>query len=545
MIQRITVISLLFLLWGHFLPSYGQVKYTKPPLSTESNKGFTPCPDTVFKFLFARKVVDLNLILPAWLPVLGYDVVTELEGQIIPKPGSKSIDTHVSPSDFPFHHYTHDVSFNVKPDSTKDNRFTNLLANRVHFDEKTKEPIDTVMMPYVHCEWETGLGAFNDGNPCSELNNAGNSAGFYTAGHQRRDRIWNWPTLGDWVHIEGLWLWDRGHPPARTEIHPARLVALRRKLPAKISVPGDKEVFATKIDIYANGDGGALNNNRMDAPAFVHKVKMGDKDYKFRVQHMLPKPSPNAVLKYVIKKQKGDSFKGKMEIRVYPNGGARIKNAFVEVHIPWKGKSDTWVFARTIYTYWDEDNGIPDDYKIDTYKVTLKALKFRKMKEVFGKSEFRVFLSVNDEFIFLNEFVDVPNILTDGLGSTKKRNWEINQEFTVHLPAGQDFRVHAGGWEADAVDTKMATLMDPYSPCDVTTKKWVNENLGVVSPLKFAGCLDDHIGEINAMHSAVDIGEFAEFEGLTDGPKEADVCIGNNGKQKKIFKLSYTIQKMK
>ena len=100
-----------------------------PPFSTEANEGYTACPDTVFKFLFLRKIVDLDLILPAWLPVLGYDDVTVLEGTVIPKPNSKHVDTHVSPSDFPFHHYTHDFSFNVKPDSTSDNRFTNLLAN--------------------------------------------------------------------------------------------------------------------------------------------------------------------------------------------------------------------------------------------------------------------------------------------------------------------------------------------------------------------------------------------------------------------------------
>src|SRR6266566_7327196 len=46
--------------------------------------------------------------------------------------------------------------------------------------------------------------------------------------HQRREVIWNWPTLSDRVHVEGLWIWDRGHPPADTEIHSPRLVAIQR-----------------------------------------------------------------------------------------------------------------------------------------------------------------------------------------------------------------------------------------------------------------------------------------------------------------------------
>jgi len=233
-----------------------------------------------------------------------------------------------------------------------------------------------------------------------------------------------------------------------------------------------------------------------------------------------------------------------MEVRVYPKGGVRIKNAFVEVRIPWKGKSDNLVFARTIYTYWDEGNGTPDEYQINTYKVTLNSLKFRKMKEVFGKSEFRVFLAVNGEYIFFNEFIDVPNVLSEGLGSTKKRFWDINQEFIVHLPEGKNFRVHAGGWEADAIDDLMGTLMDPYSACNSATRRWANEKLRLASPLKPGGCLDDHIGEIHAMYAAEDVGDYKEFETFTDGRKETDFCPCDNGKQKNVFKLKYTIQKL-
>ena len=101
-----------------------------PRLSTEAEQGFSPCLDTI-KFLMFKKKVDFNLMLPSWLPVEHYDHVAVLEGTVIPKPNSKHIDTHVSPSDFPFHHYTHDVTFNVRPDSTPDNRYTNLLALRI------------------------------------------------------------------------------------------------------------------------------------------------------------------------------------------------------------------------------------------------------------------------------------------------------------------------------------------------------------------------------------------------------------------------------
>ena len=525
--------------------SYGQSlrkKYTAPPLSTEANREFFPCPDTV-KFLFFKKSVDLDLMLPSWHPVIDYDEITELEGTVIPKPGSKHIDTHVSPSDFPLHHYTHDVSFNVRPDSTADNRYTNLLANRVVKRKKIgKDSYDTVLMKYVHVEWECGLGANNKINPCTPFNVKGNSCGFYSAGHERGDIIWNWPTLGDWVHVEGLWLWDRGHPPAHTEIHPARLVAVRRNLPARIKKPEVPELseeqytYATRIDIFASGDGGALNNNRIGVPDFVRKVKMSGKDYFFKVEHILPSPSANSELKFMAIKQKGDNYPRTIDIQTHPG--------FVTLSIPWKTIPDTVVFARTVYVYWDEGNGVPDNFIINDYKVILESIQFRKKKECFGKSELNVFLEAGGDWLFFNEFIDVENILDQGLGSARKKKWNINRNFVVHLPENKSFRVHAGGWEGDGINEVMGLLMNQYSPCDKATKKWVKKNLSVASPFVFKGCLDDHIGEVHAMHSAGEIGEQQEYAKYSDGRKEIDFCPCNNGKQEKIFRLKYRIQKI-
>ncbi|HIA36426.1 MAG TPA: hypothetical protein EYN89_06730 [Flavobacteriales bacterium] len=522
-------------------------KYSAPPLSSEANIGFDACPDTVFKFLFLQKVLDISILLPTWYPVISYEDITQLEGTVIPKPNSKHIDTHVSPSDFPFHHYTHDFTFNVAPDKTVDNRYTNLLANRIiTVGKKGKETTDTILMDYIHVEWESGLGASNDGNPCSEQNKLGNSCGFFTAGHKRRDVIWNWPTLGDWVHVEGLWLWDRGHPPARTEIHPARLVAIRRKLPANLidKLDGKSDVFATRIDVFASGDGGALNNNWKEKAGYVRAVKMSDKDYSFRVKHLLKQPSPNAIMRFKVEKHKGDTYLGKPAIRLFPKGDKENPDAFVEVNIPWKNLSDTLVFARTIYLYWDENNGIPSDFNIHKYKVTLNTLKFKKRKECYKKSNFRVFLGVEGEYLFYNEFIDVEQVLADGIGSTRKRVWEIDKEFFVHVPEKESFRVYIGGWEVDGIDLIMGSLMDPYSPCNSDIKEWVNDKMSIASPLKFQGCLDDHIGELHAIHKSSDLKKINHFEGWSDGREERDFCLCNTGKQNKIFKLDYTIERL-
>ena len=85
-------------------------------------------------------------------------------------------------------------------------------------------------------------------------------ATFFTSGHERKDIIWNWPTYGDWVHVEGLWVWDRSHPPEKTEIHPARFIAIRRSLPTKISI--DNSVYQQK----SVNDGSSLLNASLHTP---------------------------------------------------------------------------------------------------------------------------------------------------------------------------------------------------------------------------------------------------------------------------------------
>jgi len=522
-----------------------------PRISTEANKEFCPCLDTI-KILFFKKIVDLDPMLPEWYPVINYDEITVLEGLVMSKYKGEHIGAHVSPADFPVYHYTHDVGFNVKPDQTPDNRYTNLLALRV----KKKmvdgvEITDTVLNKYIHVEWESGLGANNKGNLCSNLNRQGRSCGFYSAGHRRRDVIWNWPTLGDWVHIEGLWIWDRGHPPSWTEIHPARLVAVRRNLAALINAPigapdnlKSQKVFATRIDIFANGDGGALNNNRRDVPSFVNKVKMSDKDYVFRVKHNLPRPSAKATLSFMVESHNGDDYSADLKITSFADGDIDLNHPFVKIEIPWKDEPDTSIFARTVYVYWNEENGIPENYKVTSYRVTLESLRFRKLKEFLSRSEFRIFLEVNGDWLFLNEFIDKEDILDKGLGKTRKRNWDIMKEFIVYVPENDTFRIYAGGWEADGINERFGWLLDPNSPCNPKTKKMIHKKLSVLSPFALRGCQDDRIGEVHAFHTTGNLDEGGVFEVSSDGKRIKDNCPGNNGIQKDVFRLKYRIEKI-
>jgi hypothetical protein len=118
------------------------------------------------------------------------------------------VSSNVAFEDLPLSHYTHDFNFRVLPDDTADNRFTNLLGIQENPITRERLPPDE-QQSTIQVEWETGLAADNDGNPFQSVNQRGDSGGFFSAGHHRWDTIWNWPTNGDHVRVEGLWIWDR------------------------------------------------------------------------------------------------------------------------------------------------------------------------------------------------------------------------------------------------------------------------------------------------------------------------------------------------
>jgi len=442
--------------------------------------------------------VDIGTLLPEWKDVEDGAPVA-LAGVVVPGEEDYPFPS-VSYDDMPLSHYTHDFCFPVQPEITNDGRYGRLLG---------RTPVLTLAQNLIWVEWECGLGASNDGNPLKAPNTAGNSGGFYSAGHTRRQTIWNWPTVGDYVYVVGRWIWDRGHSP-RTEIHPPRLVAIQRASPSLIHTslgiePGPDRL-TTRIDIFASGDGGALMNNRQGVPAFVHRVPMNDRDYGFTVTHPLPKPADAASLTWSEQKRPGDTFPGPLEI-VRPTVGFPPGTQLppdlqpqVGITIPWRtrGAPVDAVLARTVYLAWDQGSGVPAGYPARRYTVTLNALHVNSSEDL-GDGEYRCFAAVDGDYIFLNELPGDDDILNDGLGDTgDDQTWGIGRTFDITIPIGGTFRVHAGGWEADGVNDLFGRLIDPSPRCDQPTKDWFNNNLfslGVVTN----GGLDDPIGQINTI----------------------------------------------
>ncbi|MFM2376594.1 MAG: hypothetical protein RLZZ165_1691 [Bacteroidota bacterium] len=506
------------------------------PLSTDSDRDCRPCYDTV-KVLMFKKVFDLSFLFPEWVPVVSWAHIEEAEGVVVPS--SKAYTgTHLSQEDFSLYHYTHDFSFNILPDSA----YRRLLARRVYTGHEIGHSggADTILQTYLHMEWESGLCASNEVNPCAEANRRGESCGFGSAGHLRGEVIWNWPTIGDWVHCEGVWNWDRGHPPAFTELHPLRLMAIRRALGAYIPryEGAPDSLFATRIDIYANGDGGALYNNRKDQPDFVHKTAMNAKDYIFTVHPNVPCPSPNARLRWRSVIHHGDNFSGSFQ--VLP------QDSFLNFKIEWIGHPETDVVARTVYCWWEDEAGAIFQPEFEAYDLRFQSLYFNHRKEPGSRPEKVIWLEAGGQYLCLNELVDGEDIFADGEAKTYDRRWEIGRTFRIYGRKGQRFRVHVGGWENDGFSQTYGNLMDPLAPCDEATKKAFLRTLWAATPFALGGCLDDLIGEVHEFYEIGKIGNHAEFEAMSTGSDmEREQCPGANVSQHDIFRVWYSLRRVK
>ena len=501
--------------------------------STEADIGHTACTDTV-RFLSFKRGYDISVILPSWQTVVGPDYVAVIEGNVRYNPNDGSDCSHVSHEDLPFYHYTHDMCVDIYPDSTLDGRYTNLLPYLVSIHPDGTA--DTALQTSLGIEWECGLGAGNKINPCTKLNDAGKSCGGCTAGHERGDMIWCWPTTGDWMHVEGLYVWDRGHPPANCEIHPARLMATRRALPAKIKAADGSDKYATRMDIYANGDGGAMNNVCTPSMCFVNHINMSSKDYQFSYKVNLSRPSSSAKLRTIVQKRKGDTYPIDENLTISPEGT-------VTVYIPWRSRqiADSLIYGRTIYAYWDEGNGTSDT--IDEYRVDLTKLYLKKLSELGDKAEIRLFANVGNDWIFLNDFfAKRGKILTHGMGETFRKRWELSNEFTVYLPRRKAFRVFMSGWEADGIDYLMGDVLDPESPCDAPTKRFFKKRFFDMGKMLMKGCEDDEMGEMSAVHRYPSGVTPVSFTISPTGGESHDPCPFSKYPLKNRYFLSYTVK---
>ena len=175
----------------------------------------------------------------------------------------------VSPIDAPWNHFSHDMNWKVilDRDLGKLNAISSDPSKQANEPipgkpEGSTDPLDKMM----EMEWE--IGTTNDGSD---------------------DRFPKefWPTEGDRVWMVGRYIFDCGHPPPRTELHPANAVAFTHFEPMRIPSGGPSIVMAAKTSVYIHGGGG------------VYDHPVGGRHYKIFVD-LPPKPSPTSRLVYIV-----------------------------------------------------------------------------------------------------------------------------------------------------------------------------------------------------------------------------------------------------
>ena len=187
---------------------------------------------------------NMNRVNPHYVSVLPGNVQTEVTGEIR--------ESKVTHEDWPFDHTSHDRTALVKVDPGLEN-----LNSEVNF----REGSDLLL----EFEWE--IGSVNDG---------------------RTDRFPKqfWPSEGDKVWSLGRWIFDCGHPPARSEIHPPSAVAFSHFEPFIFPIAGMEKlpVLSTKTSIYIHGQGGP-----------IFSTNVADRDYVFDVE-LPPKPTASSTV---------------------------------------------------------------------------------------------------------------------------------------------------------------------------------------------------------------------------------------------------------
>ena len=198
-------------------------------------------------------------------------------------------------------------------------------------------------------------------------------------------------------------------------------------------------------------------------------------------------------------KRPGDTFPGDPEIKAYPGAkGSVEEKPYVRVVLPWKSHQvpSTAVFARTLYLYWDEGSGVPRNDLPRVFDVHFENVDIHETHDTGGDGEYRLFIEAGGHWYFWNEFIDVDNILTKGIGDVGTRAYPIDQTVRLYVPRDKTFRVYAGGWEADGIDLIFGKIISQYHPRDEALKEWIPNNF-LNGEVHRNGSEDDPIGDVN------------------------------------------------
>ncbi|MEZ0367540.1 MAG: hypothetical protein ACAI44_00480, partial [Candidatus Sericytochromatia bacterium] len=308
-------------------------------------------------------VMGINRILPSWVSVAADDAPQTAEGIV-----TRSAVTH---QDMPTYHTSHDWNFDVKLDK----------AYHGLYSEVTRQHAAMEM------EWEIN---------------------FFPPEF--------WPVAGDRVWMMGRWIFDCGHPPYRTELHPVKAVAFTRSEPMILA--GDKAPSLTnKTLIYLHGRGGYYN-----AP-------IADRSYEFDI-HLPAKPSASAELHTLVL----ETPFGGPEPVLTPIPEANKVHVLYPLAL--SDPNPERKFAAVVAAGWREPV-LTQGYR--QLKVTIEKLKINLDHDPRAAGSWRFFARAG------SHWMEVPGLDEVNNGFVKP----INQSFVVTVPENGALSLQTTGWEDD------------------------------------------------------------------------------------------------
>jgi hypothetical protein len=357
---------------------------------------------------------DRNTVNPEWVSVLPDDAAQTAEGVVRA--------SHVATNDWPYTHVSHDWNFVVGLDPAYQFLHSDANPNVGGVQE-------------MEMEWEEKF--------------------FPTAFR---------PAVGDRFWMLGRWIFDCGHAPYRTELHPPKAVAFTRSSPSFLDSDNHAS-SANRTFVYIHGRGGYY-----DRP-----VAQQDYDFDIPMPRRPPGPSnaPPSAEPVAATAQAGPIDVCQITACTVPSavvqsttGGVTPtltlepanEPTHVHVHYPAAAVGDASPdreFSATILTAWRQN--VPS-LTFRRLCVNFDSIKVLHDHDPAASGEWR--LRLYDGARWIDPPLAARNALDDVdddqvVSLRDPRDHRSCQEI-VNVPQSGLIRIGAGGWESDAIDDLIA-----------------------------------------------------------------------------------------
>lgn len=272
-----------------------------------------------------------------------------------------------------------------------------------------------------------------------------------------------WPIVGDHVWVYGRWIFDCGHEPYPTEIHPPLAIALTRLEPSIFG--GDvAPSLTTKTYVYVHGAGG------------YHNAPAANRDYEFDIPLPAP-PSASATLH--------------AEVVALPFGGPRPLLTLMpterRVHVRYPltqvgDPSPNRQLAAVVVAGWREPV-LTRGYR--ELRVTLTSVKIKENHAPLGDGrgpQWQMWVQAGPQWLEILRTRGVP-----GLPDPSNETGNVDDDETVKIQGATTLivaddgvapvTIRSTGWESDRMDNHFG--IGRPNPADLNAVD-ENDRLGVM-----------------------------------------------------------------